>query len=339
MKYCNKCGAKLKDNSKFCNKCGNTRQVEKKASKNWILPVFLVALIVISVSSYLVYYNSISKQERINELSEIDQLKQKQSQLDEEFNRQSQEKESSLIKQKQKTESGDQDNDGLTYAEEMNLNTDPYNPDSDADGIIDGEDPHPAGGGTTYKRTVHWQHNGRDYTTQFGIPEDWYLYYKKYDRSGYYYQDGRFAIPKDITIKNMAKDIIDVSISTNDPNKLNIAIDFVQSMTYQYDIEYNRNRDYPKYAIETIVDERGDCEDTSFLMSSILESLGVDTILLLYSDHMAIGVECSSCSGTYYNHNGKKYYFLETTGASGSWEIGRIWGKYGEESPKIIEVY
>jgi|TARA_B100001964_G_C14231998_1_gene600492 predicted nucleic acid-binding Zn ribbon protein len=337
MKYCNKCGAKLKENTKFCNKCGNTIKLEKETSKNWILPVFLVTLIIISVSGYLVYYNSISKQGKTDELNKMDQLKQKQSQLDEEFNRQLQEKESSLIKQKQSTESGDQDNDGLTYSEEMSMNTDPYNPDSDADGIMDGEDPHPAGGGIIYKRTVHWQHNGRDYTTQFGIPEDWYLYYKKQPRG--YCCDGwdKFATPNDITIKNIAKDIVDVSISTGDNCKICIAIDFVQSIIYEKDIDYNKNREYPKFAIETIIDEKGDCEDTSFLMASILEALDIDTILFDLPGHMAVGVYCNSCSGTYYTYKGRDYYFLETTGAPGSWEMGRT--SYDlDELEHIIEV-
>jgi len=246
-------------------------------------------------------------------------------------------KESALINEKQSTESGDQDGDGLTYSQELRQNTDPYNPDSDADGIKDGEDPHPAGGGEVFKKTVHWQHNGHDYTTQFGIPEDQYLYYKQQQRG--YCCNGwdQFATPNDITIKNIAKDITDVSISTGESNKFNIAIDFVQSMVYEYDVDYNGRNEYPKYAIETIIDEKGDCEDTSFLMASILEALGIDTVLFDLPGHMAVGVYCTSCSGTYYTHNERRYYFLETTGAPGSWELGRT-GYDMNDLKELIEV-
>ena len=176
------------------------------------------------------------------------------------------------------------------------------------------------------------------YNLQFGIPEDKYWYYKDYPRSDYYYQDGRFATPYDQTIQIIAKDITDVSLSTGDTCKTCIAIDFVKSMIYEYDIDYISKRDYPKFAIETIIDEKGDCEDTSFLMASILKALNYDVVLLLYSDHMAIGVWCDSCTGTYYNYNDKKYFFLETTGYADNWEIGKSWGKYKTESPRIIDI-
>ncbi len=87
-----------------------------------------------------------------------------------------------------------------------------------------------------------------------------------------------------------------------------------------------------------MIDQNGDCEDTSFLMASILEALNIDTVLLIYDDHMAVGVWCDGCIGSYYEHNGRKYFFLETTGYSGNWEIGRAWGKYTEASAKIIDV-
>ena len=94
------------------------------------------------------------------------------------------------------------------------------------------------------------------------------------------------------------------------------------------------NQEYPKYAIETIIDQTGNCEDTSFLMASVLKALNIDAVILIYSDHAAVGVACNGCSGTYYTYKGKNYFFLETTGAPESWQIGQIWGKYGSENPK-----
>ena len=81
---------------------------------------------------------------------------------------------------------------------------------------------------------------------------------------------------------------------------------------------------------ETIIDKKGDCEDTSFLMTSILKALNIDAVILIYSDHAAVGVACNGCSGTYYAYKGKNYFFLETTGAPGSWQIGQILGKEGK---------
>ena len=110
-------------------------------------------------------------------------------------------------------------------------------------------------------------------------------------------------------------------------------------MLYQYDIDYIKQPDYPKYPIETIRDERGDCEDTSFLMASILKALGVDTILLVYSDHMAVGFASNVCPGNSYTYKEGRYCFLETTSEPDN-PAGdfTLWGKYVYETPYVIEV-
>jgi hypothetical protein len=229
------------------------------------------------------------------------------------------------------------DGDGLTFEKELQMGTSDEKADTDGDGIRDNEDKHPAGGGETYKVTVHWTHNNKPFTTQFGIAEDKYWYYKDQKRTTS--ADSKFATPHDPVIQTIAKDIADASVSVGDPCKYCLAIDFVESMTYQYDIDYNSNIEYPKYAIETIVDERGDCEDTSFLMASILEALDVDTVLLLYSDHMAVGFASISCPGNYYNYHGRNYCFLETTSVPDNPQgIFYLWGKYVNEKPSVIEV-
>lgn len=337
MRHCTNCGAKVKDSSKFCNKCGNVFHKQT----NYVLLV-LGGILLVLFFSYITYYNYSLSQQKTLEESRMNELKLKQAQIDNQFKQGLTQKENSLVASQNSLANSDADSDGLTYAQEIQLGTDPNNQDSDGDGIKDNEDAHPAGGGQLYKRPVYWQHNGMQYSNEYSIPEDLYIYYRNYPRNDYHYHDGRFATPNDIIIKNMAKDIIDTSISTGETCKVCLAIDFVKSMTYQTDFAFISKPDYPKYALETIIDQRGDCEDTSFLMASVLEAVGIDTILLLYSDHMAVGVYCETnmCSGTYYTHNGRTYFFLETThgGGSGSWQIGQIWGKYGQESPRVIDV-
>jgi len=88
------------------------------------------------------------------------------------------------------------------------------------------------------------------------MAEDKYWYYK--NRKITTSADSKFATSHDPVIQNIAKDIADASVSGGYLCKYCLAIDFVESMTYQYDIDYNSNIDYTKNAIETIVDERGD---------------------------------------------------------------------------------
>jgi len=106
--------------------------------------------------------------------------------------------------------------------------------------------------------------------------------------------------------------------------KLNFVIAFVQSLPYTVDIETKPYDEYPRYPIETLFDRGGDCEDTSILVAALLDRLGYDVALLHLKNakHMAVGVSVPSTYGSYYEYEGKKYFYLETTGEG--WEVGQI---------------
>lgn len=294
-------------------------------------------LILISLSIFIYFYNIQVTKEESGYAKQTEQIKQEEERKNQEFNTEQQERLRQLSEQEYSRNNADNDRDGLTYAQEIKLGTDDNNIDSDGDSIPDTEDAHPAGGGENYRFTIPWVSKGLSRTTEFGIPEDKYLYYKNKQRIPSHEQWEAYATPHDPVIQTIAQDVADTSLTTGE-HRIYAAINFVESMTYQYDIEFNSNPEYPKYPIETIVDGRGDCEDTSFLMASVLEALGIDTIILLFSDHAAVGVACDGCTGTYYIYKGKNYFFLETTGYEDNWELGGIWGKYSEETPNVIEV-
>lgn len=309
--------------------------------KKIVLILVFCLLIIGCVFTFIIYnYNQNYETEQLQHQKEIERIKQEQSRLNTQFSQQQQIQQQQQIKAQNEQASRlklDNDGDGLTYEQELKLGTSDEKTDTDGDGIQDNEDKHPAGGGETYKITVHWMHNNQPFTTQFGIAEDKYWYYKNQKRTTS--NDNKFATPHDPVIQTISKDIADASVSVGDPCKYCLAIDFVESMIYQKDIEYNSNIEYPKYAIETIIDERGDCEDTAFLMASILEALDMDTVLLRYSDHMAVGFASADCPGNYYNYQGKKYCFLETTSDPDNLRgVFTVWGKYINEKPYVIEV-
>jgi type II secretory pathway pseudopilin PulG len=265
----------------------------------FLLFVFVVVGILFAVIIY--NYNKNVDAEQIQHQQEIDRIKQEQNRLNQQFEQQQQNKlQQQIIAENDRALQlkQDMDSDGLTLDQELKLGTSDDNPDSDGDGIKDGEDRHPAGGGEIYRTTVHWIHNGQQYTTQFGIAEDWYWYYKNKSRNDYRFNDARFVTYKDPVIQTIAK-----------------------------------------YPIETIKDEKGDCEDTSFLMASILKALDIDMVLLRYSDHMAVAFASSNCPGDSYIYKGKTYCFLETTGISDNPSGDfKVWGKYVNEKPFVIEV-
>jgi hypothetical protein len=307
--------------------------------------LFFVALFCLLVAgcvvAFAIYsYNKDFDDEQARHRQEIERIKQEQGRLDALFVAEQAKKQQQLAaveKDEALRLTQDLDGDGLTYAEELALGTSDERADSDGDGIRDKEDHHPAGGGETNTITVHWRHNNQPFTTQFGIAEDKYWYYKDQNRTTA--ADSKFATPHDPVIQTIAQDIADASVSTGDSCRLCLAIDFVESMTYQYDIDYNANPEYPKYAIETIIDERGDCEDTSFLMASILEALDVDTVLLLYTGHMAVGFASDSCPGDGYVYKEKVYCFLETTNDPVNLgDYFTVASRFKNEKPYVLEV-
>jgi len=102
----------------------------------------------------------------------------------------------------------------------------------------------------------------------------------------------------------------------------NFVLKFVQeNIEYAYDNKTKGCVEYWKFPVETLVEQKGDCEDTSVLYASILDNLGYDTALLFYQweekdrkfGHLAVGVNIPDYNGDYILDNNKKYYYCETT--------------------------
>jgi len=116
-------------------------------------------------------------------------------------------------------------------------------------------------------------------------------------------------------------------------NVMNV-ITFVQSLPYFKDASSTTMDEYPRYPIETLVDNGGDCEDTAILTAAMLREMGYGVVLVNPPGHMAVGVKCSSCSGTNYTYGGDKYYYLETTG--NNYKIGQMPDEYRNQKVNII---
>ncbi len=104
---------------------------------------------------------------------------------------------------------------------------------------------------------------------------------------------------------------------------------FVQNLPYLDDLASTGQAEYPRYPLETIVDNGGDCEDKAILASALLHEMGYNVVLLKFPDHMAVGVELpdgvslpDNEQPTYYDYYGKRYYYLETSDTT--WDIGQI---------------
>jgi len=88
---------------------------------------------------------------------------------------------------------------------------------------------------------------------------------------------------------------------------------FVQSYPYTSDSVSTGYNNYPRYPIETVVDETGDCEDTSLLLAAILYMLDYRVALLEFDSHLGVGVELRERPGNI-TFNGIPYTYIEPDG-------------------------
>ncbi len=178
----------------------------------------------------------------------------------------------------------------------------------------------------TVTQNYQWVYRWQDWQWELPIPLSIYVDYLERPRpqSTDYWIEMAKDPEDDLYIDRMVQQINDAALESNftEPQKLNFVIAFVQSLPYTSDIETTPYDEYPRYPVETLFDRGGDCEDTSILVAALLDRMGYDVALLLLEDaqHVAVGISISGNHGTYYEHDNKQYFYLETTGEG--WEIG-----------------
>ena len=125
----------------------------------------------------------------------------------------------------------------------------------------------------------------------------------------------------------------------------NFILRFTQEIIeYELDFDTQGCDEYWRFPVESLVDQQGDCEDSSVLYSSIMESLGYDTALLFYTwdnpegeriGHLSVGLNIDEASGTFVtDDDGAKYYYCETT--TKGYTVGKLPPDLREKSIKEI---
>ncbi len=182
---------------------------------------------------------------------------------------------------------------------------------------------------------VKWNYDGYTFTNDLTFNRADYLYYRGLSKSQPYsaYCIEHSSHPY---LQQLAK-VLDADAKKLGYTGRKVAeylTAFVQQLPYVPDPQ-NGGHDWPKYGIETLL-EGGDCEDHSSLLCALLNTFGFDAILIEVPGHMAVGLSYPGCSGSYYNYNGKRYYYVETAGCC--WAIGTIPNDYSQASAKLISV-
>lgn len=160
-----------------------------------------------------------------------------------------------------------------------------------------------------------------------------YTYYRSLDRYmkvGEYYHYAMDANNREI-IRQIVSGIQDVgsTLSYDDMDMIREVVKFVQDVIeYEYDIDSTGQAEYPRYPIETLCERRGDCEDTAILMAAMLKELGYEVCFVDLPQHVAVAVQAVDDydSTPYYELNGHRYVYIESTGSG--WNIGDVPEEY-----------
>jgi hypothetical protein len=167
-----------------------------------------------------------------------------------------------------------------------------------------------------------WQSFGEMETLRVKVPATLHEHYstkaRTYQYANYVKEDAGYELTAKLAA---AFDRRAVEEELSEWEKINMVIDFVQSLQYQPE-----QGEYPKYPVETLKDGGGDCEDTSILLAAILDKMGIDCVLLSPPGHMALGLAITGLNGRHYLYAGRKYFYVETTGKN--WEVGHIPDEY-----------
>ncbi len=181
--------------------------------------------------------------------------------------------------------------------------------------------------------TYHWEYLG-DQTLRLPAMDWLYDYYKglsRFDLNDY--AAYVFDPYDDAFVSFCAHRLSEMSMGKSDTARISFIASFVQAIPYMKDDPVNDSYEYPRYPVESLKENRGDCEDKAILGAALLSSLGYNVSLLRLPDHMAVGVNLDTVAGPY-KYYIDQYYFLEMTAVNSP--LGRIPPEYQNSSNATV---
>ncbi|MGA3060849.1 MAG: hypothetical protein ABSD92_10820 [Candidatus Bathyarchaeia archaeon] len=178
-----------------------------------------------------------------------------------------------------------------------------------------------------YNTDFAWDYGGNHWDWNLSIPVTLYNAYIAVPdsvRTQYGLADfGFFTTTQDNYMQSLADKLNETAtqLGYSSSDKVNFVLSFVQSIPYKTDNESTIYQDYPRFPVETLVDDVGDCKSHSILFATLMLSLNYDIVFINPPDHLAVGVQQNNLQSTplqqltYWTYNDKDYYYCETTGA------------------------
>lgn len=194
-----------------------------------------------------------------------------------------------------------------------------------------------------YHEEFKWSYKGYEWTWSLDISKALYEAYKSvpvstrvhYQSSGY----GFLTTTNDAYLKMLSEKLEEASSQKgyDSYDEVSFVLAFIQSLPYTSDSVTSGYDEYPRFPLETLVDNGGDCEDTSILFATLTLIMGYGTVYINPPEHYAVGILGEEgLPGYYWTFNDKPYYYCETTGDG--WEIGEILPEFQDEKATIYEI-
>ena len=196
-----------------------------------------------------------------------------------------------------------------------------------------------------YEKTFAWDYEGQHWTWNLSIPTSLYDAYRgvsvsvrtKNGPAGY----GYLTTTQDYYIKLLAQKLADITdqMGYNDYDKVSFVLAFVQNLRYASDIVTTGYDEYPRFPIETLVDEEGDCEDTAILFATLTRIMGYGVVHINPPNHYAVGILGNNLRGTHWVYpqgSNQTYYYCETTGVN--FKIGQLPQEFNGQTVKIYPI-
>jgi hypothetical protein len=114
-----------------------------------------------------------------------------------------------------------------------------------------------------------------------------------------------------------------------------LVLDLVQKIRYAHDDVTKGVPDYWSFALETIADQVGDCEDFAIMSVTLLSAMGHRTCFFNLPGHAALGVAgLTDDAGVWVEAaDGERYYYVETT--ADGWKIGELPESYTRDQLRV----
>jgi len=149
---------------------------------------------------------------------------------------------------------------------------------------------------------------------------------------------GYFTTTQDNYLQTLAEklDCTATQLGYSSTDEANFVLAFVQSIPYAFDNVSTGYQDYPRFPIETLVDDVGDCKSHSILFATLMLTLGYGTVFINPPDHLAVGVRGNNLQGTYWTYNNETYYYCETTGVG--FTMGELPQQFTGQSANVYPI-